>query len=120
MEKNNFEYTTNEIVQAFFIRTINFLNEGKSKEEIVNEFVKIGLDKDNAQLIVDKVIQSIQTEAKKRAGKKNMRIGAIVCIIGSLVTLISFLQANEGETYIIAWGAIIFGFIQFVKGWLQT
>jgi hypothetical protein len=50
---------------------------------------------------------------------KNMRQGALWCIGGILVTAGTYAAASPGETYIIAWGAVIFGGLQFLKGLFQ-
>ena len=45
-----------------------------------------------------------------------MVIGAIVCVGGIVVTVATYQSAQGGGHYIIAWGAIIFGAIQFFRG----
>jgi hypothetical protein len=52
---------------------------------------------------------------------RNMLIGGIICVIGLLVTGFSFAEATGGSgRYIIAYGAIIFGGIQFLRGLTQS
>lgn len=50
--------------------------------------------------------------AKKRQGWKNVGWGAAWCVGGTIATL-----ANIG---FIFWGAIIFGFIQMIGGFVQV
>jgi hypothetical protein len=55
-------------------------------------------------------------------GGKNMIIGALWCVGGILVTAITYnMAANDshGGSYFVAYGAVIFGGIQFFKGLLQ-
>ena len=60
-------------------------------------------------------------DAAKAAGHRNMTIGAIVCLIGLLVTAGSFMAASStGGGYVLAWGAIVFGAIQFIRGAAQA
>jgi hypothetical protein len=47
---------------------------------------------------------------------KDMSVGCVVCIIGIVVTLVTYGAASGGGTYVIAWGAILFGALQFLKG----
>ena len=54
-----------------------------------------------------------------RSGKKNMIYGALWCIGGIVVTAVTYSAASGGGTYIVAWGAIIFGAIQFFYGLMQ-
>jgi hypothetical protein len=52
-------------------------------------------------------------------GKKNMLYGALWFIGGIVVTFGSMAAASGGGTYLVTWGAIIFGAIQFVQGVIQ-
>lgn len=47
---------------------------------------------------------------------RNMIFGALWFIAGIAVTYFTYKAAEGGGTYIIAWGAILFGAIQFLKG----
>jgi hypothetical protein len=55
----------------------------------------------------------------KATGKRNMLSGALWCIGGIVVTAITMSMASSGGTYIVAWGAILFGGIQFIQGLVQ-
>lgn len=57
----------------------------------------------------------------RNAGVGNMIAGAVWCGGGSLVTYLTYNAAvsGGGGHYFIAWGAILFGGIQFLKGLLQ-
>ena len=55
----------------------------------------------------------------ERQGGKIMLFGALWCIGGILVTAITYSAAassSGGGSYFVAYGAIIFGAIQFFKG----
>jgi len=52
--------------------------------------------------------------------KQNMRIGAAVFYVGIVVTIVSCSVASSGGGFIVAYGAIGFGAMQFVGGLLQT
>ena len=52
-------------------------------------------------------------------GLRNMAIGGVICIIGILVTAVTYGAASGGGHYVIAWGAIVFGGFQFLKGLFQ-
>lgn len=49
-------------------------------------------------------------------GKRDMLVGGLWCGGGLAVTLVTYMAASGGGTYLVAWGAIIFGGWQFVKG----
>lgn len=49
-------------------------------------------------------------------GSKDMIFGALWFFGGIIVTVATFSAASNGGTYVVAWGAIIFGAIQFFRG----
>ena len=63
--------------------------------------------------------------AFRTVGKRNMIRGASWCIGGFFVTAVTYGIAAEqangagGGTYLVAWGAIIFGAFRFLKGFGQ-
>jgi len=52
----------------------------------------------------------------REAGKKNMLVGVLWLVGGSLVTAATMSAASGGGAYVVAWGAILFGGIQFLRG----
>lgn len=63
----------------------------------------------------------IQTGTQKPPGnyERDLKVGALWCIGGIIVTAVTYSNATaspSGGHYIIAWGAILFGGIQFLKG----
>jgi hypothetical protein len=56
----------------------------------------------------------------RAAAEKNMLYGALWCLGGLAMTGGTYVMAVTGwanGTYIVAWGAILFGGIQFLRGW---
>jgi hypothetical protein len=54
-----------------------------------------------------------------RTGAQNMTYGALWCIGGTIVTVLGYQFAASspgGGSYMIFWGAILFGGLQFLKG----
>ena len=52
--------------------------------------------------------------------KKNMIYGALWAVGGTVLTLWTYSSASSGGgRYVVAWGAIIFGAIQFFRGLSQ-
>jgi hypothetical protein len=66
--------------------------------------------------------QQATTEANRQIGQKNMMFGALWCFGGLALTAISFRAAanSGGGRYVLAWGAILFGGIQFIRGMIQS
>ena len=71
---------------------------------------------------VDKVEQGInQAFAKKY--KKHMIYGILWCVGGTFVTILTYSAASaRGGTYVVAYGAVVFGAVDFFRGlfgWLK-
>lgn len=49
-------------------------------------------------------------------GRSNMIIGGLICVVGLIVTFGTYNIAAPGGHFIVAWGAIVFGAIQFFRG----
>lgn len=55
----------------------------------------------------------------KNRGRGQMMAGLFWCLGGVVVTVVSYMSAASGPgggAYIVAWGAILFGGIRFLKG----
>ena len=50
----------------------------------------------------------------------NMWIGGAICLLGLVVIIGSLMASREGGGYIIAYGAILWGGIQFFRGLAQS
>jgi len=63
-----------------------------------------------------------QNEGKDEKGVDGTRlaIGAVVMLIGLGVTAATYSAAEGGGTYVIAYGAILFGFIEIIRGFSGT
>lgn len=61
----------------------------------------------------------MRKKSNREVAGKNMLFGAIWCIGGTLVTALTYQAASAGGHYIIAWGAIVFGAFQFLRGLVQ-
>jgi TonB family protein len=52
-------------------------------------------------------------------GRSNAVVGAVFFFGGIAITAITYAAAEGGGTYVLAWGAIVFGFIQMIRGLSQ-
>jgi hypothetical protein len=107
------------------------LASGKKKQTIVKTLVKSGWSEDTANQYVDNVERAIRDYRESPEGRKvmadkyarHMLYGILWAVGGGAVTIVTFSLASEqGGTYFIAWGAILFGIIDFFKGlfgWLK-
>ena len=64
--------------------------------------------------------QRINVDPMRALGMRNMAIGGLWCVGGLAVTVISYSSAvTNGGGYIVTFGAILFGLLQFLKGAVQ-
>ncbi len=80
---------------------------GKNSEEVKNSLLARDLDEENADLIINLLLQDA-TDQKKAKANKDMLYGGLWFAGGLILTL-----AHIG---FIFWGAILFGGIQFFRG----
>lgn len=97
------------------------LKVGMSNERVVDELTKRGLSRDTARTVVQK-LNEVRRRAKREAAYANMGKGGVICLIGIVVTVATYASAASspnGGSYVIAWGAILFGGIRFLQGLSQ-
>ena len=110
--------TQEDVVQAVYRFAAEHMANGDSNETIQQKLVDEGLEADHAQTVVTQ-LREARRESLQAAAKKNMAYGALWCIGGLVVTLASYNIASsnpEGGRYVMAWGAVVFGAIQFFRG----
>jgi len=91
------------------------VNEKKTAAETKKALMGQGLSNESAEAVVENLEKQIKEAKKERAGK-DMMYGALWCIGGIIVTAVTYTSATGGGTYVVAWGAILFGAFQFVSG----
>ena len=89
-------------------------SEGKTDDEIFNGLLEMGLSNEQSTIVVN----SIEGQAKvtEKVYDNEMLTGGAICFIGIIVTAMTYSNALNGGTYVIAWGGIIFGGIRFFSG----
>ncbi|MCE9644863.1 MAG: hypothetical protein K8S20_02605 [Chloroflexi bacterium] len=73
-------------------------------------------------ILTDPVEQAKRALAAKK-GLRNMLIGLLMLVPGGIFTAIGYLIAPVGGSYVVCYGAIIFGSIKFIQGlveWLSN
>ena len=105
-----------EAVDKIYVFAANLMvNEKKSAAETKEALINQGLSNESAKAVVENLEKQIKETKKERAGK-DMMYGALWCIGGIMVTAVTYTSATGGGTYVVAWGAILFGAFQFVSG----
>lgn len=119
MEEQREKIDQQEIVNQIYGFTADMLyNQKKSIEETKAALIENGLRAEDADVVIANLQKQYKQE-KREAGNKNMLYGALWCVGGLLVTILTYSAASDGGTYVVAWGAVIFGAIQFFKGVFQ-
>ena len=109
-----------EIVNQIYGFAANMMFEQeKTSEETKQALVEQGLKPEDAEIVVSNLQAQIK-QAKDEVANKNMLYGALWCGGGLLVTALTYSAASEnGGSYVVAWGAVIFGAWQLLKGLWQ-
>ncbi len=118
MENQN-DSQQNAVNQIYNFAANLMIKEKKSASETKNVLISKGLDEASASIVVTNLEQQI-IKARKERANKDMIYGALWCIGGTIVTVVTYSAASGGGTYVIAWGAILFGAIQFIKGLVNS
>ena len=119
MEEQREKMDQQEIVNQIYGFTADMLyNQKKSVEETKAALIENGLRAEDADVVIAN-LQNQYKQEKREAGNKNMLYGALWSVGGLLVTILTYSAASDGGTYVVAWGAVIFGAIQFFKGLFQ-
>jgi hypothetical protein len=112
------EPSEEEIVREVYEFAAGQMMNGASAREVRASLIHNGLDSQSAGIVVSNLVK-MRSDAVAAAGKKEMLYGALWCIGGIAVTAGTYAAASNGGPYIIAFGAIIFGAIQFFRGLVQ-
>jgi len=106
------------------------LAEGKKKEEVTKKLLKQGWPKESANNFVENINQALERYKNSPEGqrilaskyKRHMIYGVLWAVGGTAVTAATYSAASSGGVYFVAWGAILFGIIDFFRGlfgWLK-
>lgn len=91
----------------------NFTNDPSNDTKVENHDIT-QFDTNYNKEHLDEI--STHQEELKAAAKKDMLVGGLWLFGGLAVTFISYSAASGGGRYVMAWGAVIFGGFQFIRG----
>jgi hypothetical protein len=86
--------------------------------ERLPEKVAQGLTEKGVELkIARHLVTRVDRAVRKRKAKKDIWIGAAWCFGGLAISIGTYAMASErGGSYFMAWGAVLFGGFQMIKG----
>lgn len=105
------------LIDAVYRFAAEQLGEGKAPQQVRALLVERGLSDEIAETVVSR-LKTLRDEAMgdayKASGRKNMGLGAAWCIGGTVLTMAT--MGDSGGHYVLFYGAIIGGAIQFIFG----
>ena len=114
-----------------FQYVLHALDNGSSKKELRTQLIAFGYTAGDAEQTVEDVDewrrrnpvaqQPTHAPISSGSGNTNMIVGGLVCLLGLAITIGTFMaSADGGGRFTIAYGAVIFGAIQFFRGLSQS
>ena len=97
------------------------LRDGARPDEVEKSLLEQGVDLETARVAVNELMR-LHAQVNRGAGVKDMIYGALWCFGGIALTVFSHQAAANagGGSYVVAWGAVIFGALQFFRGVFQS
>jgi len=89
------------------------LEDRKTFNQILEGLMSMGLDKGQSLNALNILDEKIQENIKQ--SEREEAYGGIICFLGIAVTILTFSFSKQTGSFIVAWGAIIFGGIRFFK-----
>lgn len=103
--------TGRPVVQEDYDYAVNLIaHQKRTPTEAVQMLINDGIGKEMAVSMVANLSEEV-SKAKKDAAQKDILYGALWCVGGTVATL-----ADVGYIF---WGAIVFGGIQMIKGFIS-
>jgi hypothetical protein len=110
-------------LQKLILFAIDLKKRDLRDSTILRELEGVGATPENARNVLNAVnsMRKQQSQdygsASREAALRAMGIGAIICMIGIIVTVGSYKSVSQaGGSYVVAYGAIIWGGFQFLRG----
>jgi hypothetical protein len=109
---------TQDTIEALFDDAVRLAEDGRTVAEIQTHLKACGLD-DGAAAGLAQHAWDMPADQRRRAGRRNVISGAAVCVLGLLVTAVTYVVAASspgGGRYVIAWGIVLIGVLQLFRG----
>ncbi|APV45006.1 zinc-ribbon domain-containing protein [Dehalogenimonas formicexedens] len=116
MTENNPDEPLQQILQLIL--------NGRDDKSLVKEFKNKGIPEELVRqylAVAHSIIEEYKNtpeyaQAMVKASIKKMITGALWAIGGGIVTALTYSSAGDGGTYVVFWGAIIFGIYDILRG----
>ncbi|GEM_PF-4368911 len=95
------------------------INSGQRRNKIVDDLAaRANIPRGEAEKFVSQ-IYGVRRSARRSSALKSIGVGVVIAIIGIVITAATYAAAASnpgGGSYVVAWGAVIFGGFQAIRG----
>jgi hypothetical protein len=102
-------------IQQLFNYALRLAANGQSPKTIQQTLIEQGIEEQTAAHIAQQAVSTKKAVVRK-AALAEMGIGVGICLVGLIITLVTLALASGGGTYVVAYGAILVGAFQFLRG----
>lgn len=113
--------TAEELTQAAaYSAAAEEISRGVEPGRVAQNLADRGVNSDTALNMVNELNRA-KAQGILAVAKRNIAMGAMTCVVGIVITAWTYQTAINagGGRYVLAWGAILFGAIQFLRGLFQ-
>jgi hypothetical protein len=101
--------------QEIYEYAVSLKNADMTESAMVENLMRRGLSDPEANAVIQKIFAHRKKD-NRAEGKRNMIVGGLWLVGGIAVTVFTYNSARSGGSYVITWGPMIFGGIQFFRG----
>lgn len=94
---------------------VSLLANDKLESEVISNLTEQECNQEDAKRIVEEAVAQLE-EKEKKVKRQYLVFGCLFFFGGIIVSVWSYIQAYNGGTYIITWGAVLFGAMMLYKG----
>ena len=94
------------------------IGRGKSRKDVADVLIKSGMAPQDAHAMVDMSVRAYPS-AVRSGGLKQVGHGALLLVIGLVITGVTLSLAQSGATggfFVLSWGPIVFGIVRIFRG----
>lgn len=102
-------------------KAIKMMIDNENNQEQVREYLinTCNFDIESADALISDISNWCEQYKKANSSaNRSIVLGAFFFFCGSIVTVVTYVEAvsRGGGSYFLAWGAIVFGLLQFIRG----
>lgn len=94
---------------------VSLLANDKLESEVISSLSEQGCKLEDAKRIIEEA-ESLLEEKEKKMKRQYLMFGSLFFFGGILISVWSYINAYNGGTYIITWGAVLCGAFMLYKG----